>query len=658
MFELIVRVVLASGAMAMAGILGQPSFELTWKASLFLAAYSYLLYMLDQKGARNPGIAGLTAVADCGIVAVFLADLGLLQHFGFLSALPMLYSYARFKSNAAMMAPLVAGWLLVGANLFEGGNTFTPMLLVQALGVLVIGVALSMIRTAQDVKAEQAQATAPAPAPTPLTAPAPVSIPSRTPAPAPELHDLQEQFRTLTDSARELEKRSRRDRACVQFFESAARQKSNPFAGIASRIQDVSGAEGVAVYTIARSGDALVIRSTAGSVDPTINEASIQIPLRATEAEVLHGVQNAINSARGADAKTKFSTVLLRLKGRLVGMLTLFHPSSIELEASTRRVNESADFLAELLLDQVAREDDRRRMREAELLYGVATTVTGAATPGTLAARVARDLAEAVKLDHLSVWSIEGGVATQLAIEGNEHRIFEEINFAQGLGVDGWLRSGAPVISIADARNDARIQSQEALKKRIGGLLIVPLEFGSEPYGFVMASVAKPNGIDQGETETVRAVCAELSQALARMNSGASGPEGLATPREFFEILQGAQGHLVYLEVPQREEMAETYGRPALEHAIRRFAVRLRSELPANAAITRRIEGDFVVFIPSTDDAFVRRWANDATTLASLTGVRTPDGSTRIPLALRAKVAPMNLHPNPQLNQFSTPRSA
>jgi hypothetical protein len=78
--------------------------------------------------------------------------------------------------------------------------------------------------------------------------------------------------------------------------------------------------------------------------------------------------------------------------------------------------------------------------------------------------------------------------------------------------------------------------------------------------------------------------------------------------------------------------------------------------------MTRRNEGDYVVFIPSTDSEFVRRWANDAATLASLVGVRTPDGSTRIPLALRAKVAPMNPHPNPlpnpQFNQFSTPRSA
>lgn len=657
MFELIVRVALASGAMATAGILGQPSFELTWKASLFLAAYSYLLYMLDQKGARNPGIAGLTAVADCGIVAVFLADLGLLQHFGFLSALPMLYAYARFKSNAAMMSPLVAGWLLVGANLFGGGNTFTPMLLVQALGVLAIGIALSMVRTARETKAEQAAITAiTAPTPTPTPAPAPVS------APAPELPELEAQFRALTDSARELEKRSRRDRACVQLFESAARQRTNPFAAIASRIQDLSGAEGVAVYTLARSGDALVVRSTAGNVDASVNETAIQIPLRATEAEVLHGVQNALNIARPTDAKTKLSTVLLRVKGKLVGLLTLFHSSGLELEASTRRINESGDFLAELLLDQSNREDDRRRMREAELLYTVATTVTGATTKTNLAGRVARDLAEAVKLDHVSVWSIEGGTATQLALEGNEHRIFEDINFSQGLGVDGWLRSGAPVISIADARNDVRIRSQEALKRRIGGLLIVPLEFGSDPYGFVMASTAKPNGIDQGETETVRAVCAELSQALARMSAGARGPEGLATPKEFFEIVQGAQGHLVYLEVPNREEIAENHGRPALEHAVRRFAVRLRAELPANSAITRRNEGDYVVFIPSTDEAFVRRWANDATTLASLTGVRTPDGSTRIPLALRAKVAPMNptLKPTPEpaIEPVFHPRSA
>jgi GGDEF domain-containing protein len=660
MFELIVRVVLASGAMAAAGILGQPSFELTWKASLFMAAYSYLLYMMEQKGARNPGVAGLAAVADGGMIAVFLADLGVVQHFGFLSALPMVYAYWRFKSNAAMMAPLVACWLLVGANLFGGGNGFTAMLLVQALGVLVIGVVLSQVRTNRENKRE-AKPAIPNVDQTlqvltdHIARGKAAQASEEANAPHQELADLEASFRDLTDSARDLEKRSRRDRACVQLFESAARQSSSPFAAIASRIHDLTGVEGVGVYTVSQTGDALVARGTAGDVDPSVNEAGIQIPRRAADADIDAQVRSAIGLSRDPDSKTKFAAVLLKLRGKVVGMVTLFHSSAIELDASARQASETSEFLAELVSDQAAREDDRRRMREAELLYTVATTTIGAATPASLAARVVRDLAEAVRLDHLSVWSLENGQATQLALEGGDHRIVEEIRFAQGQGVEGWIKSGSPVLSIANARNDGRIPSQEALKRRIGGLLIVPLEFGREPFGFVVASVSKPNGIDQGETETIRAVCAELSQALARMNAGSRGPEGLATPREFYEIVSaGGQGHLVYLEVPQREELSETFGKPAVEHAIRRFAVRLRSELPIGAAVTRRHEGDYVVFVPSNDEDYVRRWANDATALASLVGVRTPDGKTKIPLALRAKVAPINQ----QIHRISNPSAA
>ncbi len=648
MFELIARVVLASAAMAAAGILGQPSFELTWKASLFLSAYSYLLYIAEQRGARNPGVAGLAAVADGGMIAVFLADLGLVQHFGFVSALPMVYAYVRFKSNAAMMAPLVACWLLVGANLLGGGNGFTPMLLVQSLGVLVIGVVLSQARTVRENK-QESKTVIPDVDQT-------LQVLTDHIAKNKAVHDrtltsdesldyanLQASFRNLTDSARELEKRSRRDRACVQLFESTVRQSSSPFAAVASRIHDLTGAEGIGVYTISQSGDALIVRNTSGNVDPTVNEASIQIPRRAADGDIDAKLRSAIGLSRDPESKSKFSTVLLKLRGKIAGMVTLYHSSAIELDASTRRASEMGDFLAELVSDQVSREDDRRRMREAELLYTVATTTIGAATPTSLSARVARDLAEAIKLDHLSVWSLEASQATQLAIEGAEHRIFDEVNFAQGKGVEGWIKSGSPVISIANARNDGRIPSQEALKKRIGAVLIVPLEFGREPFGFLVASSSKPNGIDQGETETIRAVCAELSQALARMRAGTGGPEGLATPKEFYDIVRaGGQGHLVYLEVPQREEMSETFGKPAVEHAIRRFAVRLRSELPLGAAVTRRNEGDYVVFVPSSDEEYVRRWANDVTALASLVGVRTPDGRSKIPLALRAKVAPVN----------------
>lgn len=655
MFELIVRVVLASGAMAAAGILGQPSFEVAWKTSVFFAAYSYLLYMVGQRGLRNPGIAGLAAVVDGGVIAVFLADMGRLADFGFVCALPMVVAYFRDKANAAMMAPLVASFLLIGANLFGGGNGFTPALLVQALGVLVVGVVLSQVRTARENKRErQAAEAALAPTPEPAATTHQPAEPMLSVGEQ-EYIELRDSFRALTDSARELEKRGRKDRACVQLFESAVRQSSSPFAAVAASIQDLTGAEGVILYAAAHSGETLVVRSSAGSIDQAIAEASLSVPRRATEAEVEAQAKATILATRSEDAKSVFTCIALKVRGKLAGMLALFHSNAIELEASLRRTNETIDFLSELVSDLVSREDDRRRMKEAELLYTVATTTLGATTKANLAGRVVRELGDAVKTDHLSVWSVENGTAELLASEGADLQIVPEVVFPQGKGVEGWLRSGGPILKIDNARNDARIPSQEAVRRRIGSLLLVPLEFGAQPFGFLVATTGKPNGIDTGEAETLRAVSAELSQAIARITDTVHGPEGLATPREFYDIVQrGGEGHLVYLEVPGRDELAEAFGKPALEHAIRRFAVRLRSELPLGAALTRRNEGDYVAFVPSNDEEFVRRWANDVAALASMVGVRTPDGRTRIPLALRAKVAPVNQ----QLHRISSERVA
>ena len=660
MFELIVRVVLASGAMAASGVLGRPDFDLTWRAAVIFAAYSYLLYLMGQKGARNAGVSGLAAVADCGIVAVFIGDLGLMTEFGAVAALPMVVAFFQHKANAAMMAPLVASWLLIGANLFGGGNAFTPGLLVHALGVLVLGVALSVARTARETKKSKLvvipdvaktlellnQYAAQPQQQEPAESSEQVTLDAR------EYHEFRESFRTLSDTARDLEKRGRKDRACVQIIEGVVRQPLDPFAAVAIRIQDFTGAEGVGVYALSQSGEAMAVRSTAGHVEGPFQEAAIEVPRHATDTEIADQAAATLASLRDPTKTTRFASVVLKLRGKVVGLLALFHSDKIELEASLRRAQETADFLAEIVSDCLVREDERRRMKEAELLYTVATTAIGATTAASLAARIVRDLQDAVRLDHVSVWSVEHGAATQLASEGTDVNIFEHVAFAQGKGVEGWLRSGAPVLSVTDARSDARIAPQEAVRRRVGALLIVPLEFGATPFGFLVAATSRPAGIGAGETETLRVVCAEASHALARLSAGAGGPEGLATPKEFYEIVRkNGEGHLVYLEVPQREEMNETYGKPAVEHAVRRFAVRLRSEIPAGAAITRRNEGDYVVFVPSADEEYVRRWANDATALASLVGVRTPDGRTRIPLALRAKVAPIN-----QQNHRISPR--
>ena len=651
MFELVIRVVLASGAMAAAGILGRPSFDLTWRAALLFAAYSCVAYVMEQRKLRNPGAAGLVALADCGIATVFLADLGLLNQIGFLSATPMAWAFFRHRSNAAMMAPLAASWLLVGANLFGGGNAFTPSLLLQALGVLLAGLAMEQARV---VIGERRPVAAADPEPEPehkynpellklLGPDEPEPEPDPATVTAREYEEFKESFRTLSETARDIERRSRRDRASVQIYEAVVRDRKDPFASLAAKIQDLTGADGVGLYTVTQAGDTLVPRTCSGDVEDAVQETSIDIPRRAMDTEMGDHIQAMLSAVRDPSEKNRFATVLLRAQGRLHGMLTLFHTSGIELEAAVRKAEETAEFIAELIGDQASREEDRRRMREAELLYTVATTVSGANTPTTLASRVVRKLWQTLRLDHLAVHLLDGAQSAVAAREGNDLDLLESITFARGVGLEGWLESGSPLVAMTNARDDARLPAHLALKMRIGSFVLIPLEIGAEPLGYLTAATSRVGGIDTGELETLRVIAAETTQALSRLQNEGRGAEGLATPREFWEIIKrSGVGHLVYLEVPRREEMAKTYGSPAIDHAIRRFAVRMRAELPEGAAICRRDQGDYVVYLRSTDEQYVRAWANDVTALASMVGVRTLDGRSRIPLALRAKVALVN----------------
>lgn len=648
MFELIVRVVLASSAMAASGALGKPNFELAWRVSLFFAAYSYLLYVMEQRDARNPGISGLAAVADCGIIAVLLADLGLLQQFGFVSAIPMVLAFTFKKSNAAMMSPLVASWLMVGSNLMGGGDAFTTEVLLQALGILICGLALQQGKTILDGRREKRHLNA-------ITAPIQdamlqeliAKVASNTnDAVAPvndDMDEFRESFRTLSDSARDLEKKSRRDRACVQMVERTLSQKAKPFQAITTAMQDYCGSEGVILYSISQYGDALVGRAFIGSVDHTLEEAALELSHKEFDANLLERADSLIYSLREPDSKRKFANLLLKVHGKVVGLISLFHNSSIELEASVRRANETLDFTSELVADSVFQEQTTRRLRESELLYSIATMTTGAAEPEDIINRVTRELWDTVELDHLSFCLIEDGQSKQISREGTDIEIIDEVSFTKGYGLSGWIDSGAPFASILDARNDSRIATHSATKKRIGSLLIVPIEFGSTPIGYVIATTSKTAGIDLATTETIRVVCAETSHALARATDLRKGSEGLATPKEFYAAVRAAgKGFFVYLEVPKKDALADVYGKPAIDHAVRKFAVRLRSELPAGSIACRRPEGDYVAFIPGSDEEFARSWSNDVITLASMVGVHTPDGRTRIPLALRSKLAPVN----------------
>ena len=49
-----------------------------------------------------------------------------------------------------------------------------------------------------------------------------------------------------------------------------------------------------------------------------------------------------------------------------------------------------------------------------------------------------------------------------------------------------------------------------------------------------------------------------------------------------------------------------------------------------------------MVFLPDTAVEKATSWANDITASSAMIAVKTADGSAKVPLALRAKVAPLD----------------
>lgn len=618
-----------------AGLLVQPeALPFAGKLSALVAAFGVVVFMMDRKGFINAGTAGFVAVADAGLIAIALAKFGSLDQFGFVTLLPLLWATRRHSANPAAMAPLVASTVLVGSNLY-GGAGFTTPLLIQAVCILSLGLLANQSREIVQIRT--------------VFEPAPAAV-SGNPAESPaEFLEVRENYRSLRDHTKEIERKSRRDRSAVQLFESLGQGGELAYAALARKFKEITGAQGLTLYTITDIGHRMVVQSAQGEVPEQIQTSAFDIPSDAGDGQIRHRVDKMLLALRDTDQPVQCASVLLKDRGRMVGMVCLFHSNVKLLEESVDRATEASEVLAGLVHAQMERDEERRRLREAEVLYAVASASAGADTPQSVAARVVRELVDVLRVDGISVMVLDQGEALPLVTQGHCPRLIDAMSFAEGPGVAGWLKIGAPELAILDTFGDARLAKEDALKKRIGSMVVLPIQFGSEPYGLLVAMTQRVQGIDGGRLETLRVVAAELSQAMARLTTDHRDPEGLMTPGEFHEMVSRHSGCLVYLEVLRRDDLVERFGAPAVDIATRKFASRMRSRLPAGGALCRRDEGDYIVFLRDMDETFARSWANDAAASASMIGITTPDGRARIPLALKAKVAAIEQ----QFDQFS-----
>ncbi len=622
MVELSVRLLVSGLLTFLCGWLAPGEFGFALGVAGVHAAVAGLANRLVARelvGPRTAAVLGWTDAALLAALVARFAPLGLPTVA--LAGLPALGPAlaARLRGGPTILGAPVAPIALGGALSLERGGAYL------ALPLVACGLA-SLVLVAGGGRA---------PAPSPALA----GEPERPSGPSADEEDgaileLRLAFRKLRDAYRELERTSRRDRVLAGLGEAKAGGDGTLFARVAERLRKLSGADGLALYTVALYDDLFVVRAAVGELSPSQTGQPLEISARGAAASVREGADALLATLRDGAPGTN---VPLVHEGRVVGVLaaTCANPDAVPKVAAV--LEGAGAYVAALVVDGTRRESVERRLKETELLYGLATGTDGAAGRADAAARAVRDLKEILEADHVSVHLVEGDRLTPLASEGVRAPILEGMSFAGGAGIEGWVRTGAPEIAMPDVRGDARCSAEAALRARIGAFVAVPLTILGEVGAVLCAATSRVGGLDLPQIETLRAAGAELARRLGRPATEGEG-DGLLLPSEFAaRLLRG--GALVTLDPIRLETHEAAFGKPAVAHAMRTLGHRVRAKLPPGASACRTGDGRLLVLLPDAEESEAIAWGNEMAAVASLIGLRTPDGTRRIPIAVRAKAA-------------------
>ncbi|ARU42063.1 hypothetical protein CCB80_13295 [Armatimonadetes bacterium Uphvl-Ar1] len=634
MVELVVRLLLAATVTVTGLALKMPAGDLGWQAGVTYAAVAFGIYVLDGLKRRNSGIAGFVAVFDAVFIAVILSSLGQLDRYGFLVLAPMMWATGRYSSDAAAMAPLVAATVMVCSNFF-GGAGFTLPVMLHTIGILVVGLLTNQAKVV--VREKEVE----------------IEVSKEILVESEESIRMKESYNSLKSHIAELEQSTKRERLGMKLWAAANNGQESPILAMAGKIKDDSALEGVAIYTLDGPDRRFVVSAVSGKVPEKIRDSALMIGKGLSEAQIIDRLERQLMELRDPERAVKARALVIKHEGKPTGCLALFDMQGLAVNEAVLNTKPVMDYMGGLVHQAVKKDDEVRRLREAEVLYGVASVTIGAESQQNLISRVVREIGEVIQLDHLAAYMVDGEDAQVVTTVGASHRIMEHLSFAYGPGMSGWTMTGHPEVIIPDALDDDRIDRAAALKNRVGSLALLPILDGDKALGFVTATTHRVGGVDRARLETLRAVVAELSQAIVRQDLTHEKPLGVMTPAEFFGMVRkGGAGHFVYFDLPGREVVAKEFGRPAVDAAMRKLTHRLRSKLPSAGGMCRRDEGDFVAYLSGQTDDAAQKWANE--TAATLNGLelRTPDGRHKLGLMIRAKVAPFSPQ-KPQVSQES-----
>lgn len=620
MLEMLVRVGLGLGLAVFSFLAEFSGSGWCWRIGLVVASLGVLSFLMERRGLRTQMASAWIAVLDAAAIASILGSTGNLSGYGAFVLVPCAYASARFRANPALMSPLAAAMVFGAANVFGLGPVSVPVL-ASVMLILAVGLLLNQ----GSVPEEE-------------TEPAQIESPVRESVPQGYLV-LRESYRKLRSHSVNLERNLKRYRAQARISQVSSRSDEPIESILAQYLRESLGVQGTAIHTVSSMGSSLVVRAASGQNPERLLVSQVDVSQSLTDSQALRTVREQLRSTRDPNEAIKSGSVLLKEKGRLIGLVTLSDPNPTKLQKAISECEELATPIAVQLAVSLELADLRRRLEETELLYTLAGVEQGAESPANLLSRVVRELGPTLQLDYFAASIVDSGSLLQIAAEGTNSSFIESLSFGPGFGSSAWLAAGGPEAHIEDAASDPRIDRVEALKRRVGSCALVPIHFGKELYGVLMAANHRGGALDYQKLQSLRAVAAELAHALARLEEREAAG-GLMTPKEFQQrVADMPSGLLVYFEPTNRDEAIQQFGAPSFEIASREVARKVRAQLPVGGFMCRRSEGDFIVFLSDFGFEDGSDWAGQVAAGASLTPIKTPSGRAKIPYGLKFRVA-------------------
>jgi hypothetical protein len=644
MIELSVRFVLAGLLVFFAGVTGIPPFVPILQLALIQSALGTFTYIIERRNLRLPAMSGIIACADAVMIEFALATViksPALVTFGFLALSPIVISATRYQSNPFFMAPVASAGLVVAHMANNGWQLANANVLGCALSFLIIGCLLKTNTKPQTVQEYE---------PVELTADSTVTWEHVNLI---ESHnaELRTNYRQLKDAYRDLDRKSRKDRVAAILAEAKGVANQSGYFFLCEKIAEAIGAGGVLLYTVANIGDHFIIKGAAGELNESQLSESLAISAKQSIALVRDQADRLSTSLEPEKPSTN---VVLQYEGKVIGILTITARDKDQLFEAQESLQSCISLVSSLVMEEQKRDGMKRRLTEVEVLYAVVSNAEGACTKAEIAARIARDFQEVLQVEHLSISAIEDEESRHLALEGRELNLLGSMTFDNGGGLLGWLYTGAPEIVISDARTSSLLPSDAIVRNRIGSYVIIPIAGDVGPVGYITAASGRIGGIDVSEVATLRSAAAELSRLFAKPEDHEAIDEGILSPRKFVEAVGKSEGVMVTLIPLQFKEYERKYGKPASAHAMRTLGLRIRPHIPVGSLMCKHPDGLIMVYLMGAEKETASAWANDLVAKGMGADLKTPDGSAKMPLQLRAKVASLS----PQFNQFLLPVTA